>query len=105
VLCAGGDAAGLVDGVGGGGARAAELPARSIVTSLVASARGGLEADVVVRVDGLPWPLDVPLAVPRADGGEPRPVLLVDLDDHQDHVARDAARARRLDYRGRGWGR
>ncbi len=79
------------------------LPGRAIVTWLHARRRGGIAADAVVRADGLPWPLDLAVAPPRPGPAGVRPVLLVNLADHQDRTARDATRARRLDYRDRGW--
>lgn len=97
LLHAGGEAP--VDAGGG----AAGGPDLSIVTMTCAHDRGRLAADVVIRADGTPWPLDLPL---RADGpvdGGGRPVLLVDLADHQDGTARDATRRRWLAYRRRGW--
>jgi hypothetical protein len=64
---------------------------------------GRLEADVVLRADGTPWPLDLPLATCRPGYGEQQPVLLVDLEDGQDRTARDSTRGRRRAYRQAGW--
>jgi hypothetical protein len=104
VLCADGADLGTVGRAGAAGVGPEvrdDLPGRAIVTWL--HARGRIEADVVIRADGLPWPLDLAVAPPRPGQAEARPVLLVDLADHQDRTARDATRARRLDYRDRGW--
>ncbi len=75
---------------------------RAIATWLYARDRGRVEADIVLRADGTPWPLYVGLAPPgpRAEG---RAVLLVDLADDQDRTARAATNARRADYQDRGW--
>lgn len=79
-------------------------PELSIDTITFAYEIGGLAADVVVRADGTPWPLDpAPRSIHRA-GADDRPLLLVDLADHQDGTARDATRGRWCDYRNRGWG-
>ena len=73
------------------------------MTWLYARDRGRIEADVVIRADGTPWPLDLPIASPGREEAGDRPVLLVDLDDHQDRTRGTQRGARRLDYRDRGW--
>jgi hypothetical protein len=106
VRCADGAGRGDGDRALGAGSVPADgevLPGRAIVTWLYAGVRGRLAADVVVRADGTPWPLDIELVAPGPGDEYERLVLLVDLDDHQDRTARDAARARRRDYRDRGW--
>jgi hypothetical protein len=85
------------------GSGRAEIPERAILTWVYARAIGRLEADVVLRADGTPWPLDLPLASCRPEHDTERPVLLVDLADHQDETARAATRARRRAYRQAGW--
>jgi hypothetical protein len=89
--------------VGGGQEDLDGPPRAAIMTWLHAHVRGCLEADVVSRADGTPWPLELPLASPGREEHGGGAVRLVDLADHQDRTARDAARARRLDYRDRGW--
>jgi hypothetical protein len=74
-----------------------------IATAMFARESGGLGAEVVIRADGMPWSLDVGLPAGRPGGAGERPVLLVDLADHQDRAARDATRRRWLDYCDRGW--
>ena len=96
-------AVGRAGAAGAGPDDRGDMPRRAIVTCLHADRRGRIEADVVIRADGLPWPLDLPVAAPRPGRAEGRLVLLVDLADHQDRTARDATRARRLDYQNRGW--
>jgi hypothetical protein len=81
----------------------AEFPNRAILTWLSARAIGRLEADVVLRADGTPWLLDLPLAARRPEYNKERPVLLVDLEDGQDRTAADATQARRRAYREAGW--
>lgn len=90
-------------GAGGPGRRDSGEPARrAIATWLYARDQGQVEADIVLRADGTPWPLGVPF-VPPGPRTEGRVVLLVDLDDGQDRTARAATNARRADYRDRGW--
>jgi hypothetical protein len=58
--------------------------------------------EVVVRADGQPWPLDFK----GFPGRWPMPgpeVLLIDVADDFDGVAREATRARQRDYAARGW--
>ena len=80
-----------------------ELPDRVIMTMAFAHGLGSVETDVIIRADGTPWPLDLSLTSGRSQDIEEQAVLLVDLADDQDRTARDATRARRLDYRDRGW--
>jgi hypothetical protein len=103
VLCAGGAALGDRRRTAAAGEDRDGPPKSAIMTWLYAHGRGRIEADVVIRADGTPWPLDLPIASPGRGKAGGRPVLLVDLADHQDRTARDAARARRLDYLDRGW--
>jgi hypothetical protein len=78
-------------------------PDHVIMTMAFANGLGSLETDVIIRADGTPWPLDLALASCRAQAIEEQPVLLLDLADNQDRIARDATRARQRDYRDRGW--
>ncbi len=64
-----------------------QAPNRSIITWLAAWRRGGIQTDVVIRADGTPWPLDLPLWPASHGQGVGRPVLLVDLADGQDRTA------------------
>jgi hypothetical protein len=79
------------------------LPDRAIMTLAAVQRRGRIEADVLVRADGTPWPLDLPFAAGRPEQLGARPVLLVDLADDHDRTARDATRARMLAYQARDW--
>ncbi|MGP0070009.1 MAG: hypothetical protein ACLQGP_41205 [Isosphaeraceae bacterium] len=78
-------------------------PDRVIMTMASAHGLADLETDIIIRADGTPWPLELSLASGRSENTEEQAVLLVDFADDQDRTARDATRARRLDYRDRDW--
>jgi hypothetical protein len=84
-------------------ASGAATPDRSIITLSYAKRHGLLDATVLIRVDGTPWPLDVGIATSGNARGGNAPVLLVDLADHQDPTAQNAFLDRAQDYHSRGW--
>ena len=74
-----------------------------IMTWLHAQDQGRIIADAVIRADAAPWAFEWALGLPSTRGEEAWSVMLVDLADHQDRTAREATRARCLDYQRRGW--
>jgi hypothetical protein len=75
---------------------------RVIVTWARADRLAVFDTDVVVRADGQPWPLDLRGFPGRWPPPGPE-VLLLDVADDFDGVAREATRARQRDYAARGW--
>jgi len=75
---------------------------RKVVTFARAAKLVALDTDVLLRVDGQGWPLELAGFPPRREQAD-RDVLLIDLADDFDRQAKDAALARRRDYDARGW--
>jgi hypothetical protein len=77
-----------------------DSPVGTIVTVARPRRLRRLGADIVVRADGTPWPLDLPGLGDRPRRGG---LAIVDMVDHCDPVAQDASRKRVAGYTGRGW--
>ena len=78
-------------------------PERMIVTQVGASRCPMSTLDVLIRADGLPWPLEVPDLLAGTRDGEQGQLLVIDLRDDFDEIAVDATRHRLADYHRRGW--
>jgi hypothetical protein len=59
--------------------------------------------DIVIRADGLRWPLEVPHLFEGRRNGKQCRLLLIDLRDDFDEIALDATRRRIADYQRRSW--
>jgi hypothetical protein len=73
---------------------------RAVVTWKRARCLARFDVDVLIRVDGTPWPLKVPAFPPAGRTDE---VYLVDFPDYNDELAKYANERRRRDYIERGW--
>ena len=78
-------------------------PDQTIITLVGASKYPMSSLDILIRADGLPWPLGVPGLLDRARSGEQRQLLVIDLRDEFDEVAAEATRCRIADYRRQSW--
>src|SRR5208337_1471835 len=78
-------------------------PDRMIITQVGASMYSMRALDVLIRADGLPWPLDIPHLLEGTRDGKQCQVLVIDLRDEFDKIAVDATRRRIADYQRRGW--
>jgi hypothetical protein len=76
---------------------------QTIITLVGASKFPMSSLDILIRADGLTWPLGVLGLLDRARGGKQRQLLLIDLRDDFDEVAAEATRCRIADYRRRSW--
>jgi hypothetical protein len=78
-------------------------PEEIIITQVGASRYPMSTVDVLIRAEGLRWPLEVPhLFEGRRDGKQCR-LLMIDLRDDFDEIALDATRRRIADYQRRSW--
>jgi hypothetical protein len=59
--------------------------------------------DVLIRADGLRWPLEVPQLFEGTSDGKQCRGLMIDLRDDFDEIALDATRRRIADYQRRSW--
>ena len=78
-------------------------PDRMIITQVGASRYPMGTLDVVIRADGLRWPLEVPHLLEGTRDGKQCRLLVIDLRDEFDKIAVDATRRRIADYQRRRW--
>jgi hypothetical protein len=78
-------------------------PDRMIITQVRASRYPMGTLDIVIRADGLCWPLEVPQLVEGTRDGKKYKLLMIDLRDDFDEIAVDATRRRIADYQRRNW--
>jgi hypothetical protein len=76
---------------------------RMIITLVAATEALSIAPDVLIRADGMPWPLEVPALLRGTTGGHQHKLLLIDLCDDLDEVSAKATRSRIADYQRRGW--
>ncbi len=80
-----------------------DRPDRTILTMVHADRLDPLEVDVLIRADGNDGPLALRGFPPCRRAARGREVLLVDLGDDNDDLAKEATRRRLEDYSRRGW--
>ncbi|MGO9598756.1 MAG: hypothetical protein ACLP7Q_12275 [Isosphaeraceae bacterium] len=78
-------------------------PDRMIITRVGASWFPMSTLDVLIRADGLPWPMEVPDLLAGTRDGKPSQLLVIDLRDEFDEIALQATRRRIADYQRRRW--
>jgi hypothetical protein len=78
-------------------------PNRIIITQVGASRFPIGTLDVLIRADGLPWPLEVPHLLEGKRDGRQCQLLVIDLRDEFDEIAVDATRRRIADYQCQSW--
>jgi hypothetical protein len=78
-------------------------PDRMIITQVGASRYPMGTLVLVIRADGLRWPLEVPQLLKGTMDGKQGRLLMIDLRDDFDKIAVDATRRRIEDYQRRNW--
>jgi hypothetical protein len=76
---------------------------RTIITTVALGDLERLALDVLIRADGTPWPLNLPIISDRKQGEERGPLVVIDLHDSFDSVALEATRDRLKSYSDQGW--
>jgi hypothetical protein len=76
---------------------------RTIITIIEFRSLERLALDVLIRADGTPWPLSLPIISDRKQGEERGPLVMIDFHDSFDSVALEATRDRLKTYSDQGW--